>query len=346
MAQPEVGTIIYKETIDNGSPIDIQGGDDDFLEEGKLRWDRRYFNIPKDLSLVNRKGYYHCKNDGAPMLYDLAVTISSRTQPHTATWGEFIFAAAPCSWTVRNSLVMAQKIRLEQLKNLGKSLKSLSPYNRALTVWLDDAHTGDEQPVYIDNELAANNGSGYHGYEFTNNYKTLTGDEYERTTLISADDATGFDLAIMGTHTGTYPNWTQVSLTRAYHEARAAIPESLPAGESSDAIVTDSPFMSLKKLESTVDGMTDEILENLKEERDEQPYDTVMDGDHTNLTIVSVNSIKEGSGWTTTARFLAPTGQFKLYSQVGKNVDLTSDHMKADPTECFIQVKVLGIHEM
>lgn len=303
-----------------------------------------YIDVFKDLTRAGRKNYPHTNNEGELQVADVRITIHTDQVPDsTLGFEEGIFQIyhAPLSWTVRNGVKMAQQIRKNQLRSIGKPLRKLSPYNRALTLWLDGSHVSELTPQYY-LPVASTGGA----VQMTD-YSALVADQYERTKLLSADDTSGFELQISGTHSGAFPNWSRISCSQAYHEARVKIPDELPVVNDDD-IVVDSPFMSLQETTSTVDGLTSEMITQLKEERDEVPYDTTLDGDHTHLVNGGIMKMGGGLPWSTSTRCQLPGGLGKLTGLIANSYELlgVASTPRIHEGTVTVEVELLGIYTM
>ena len=337
-------TYTWSGTSGSMGALVANGESADDLFEGAAYPSTLVFDVFKDLTRAGRKNYPHTNNEGELQVADVRISIHSRQIPDPTFFQEGIFGVnhAPLSWTVKNGVKMAQQIRKNQLRIIGKPLRSLSPYNRALTLYLDDSHTTEATPQYYKRD-------GTTGNVITlQDYATLAADQYERTNLLSADDTTGFELSICGDHNGSFPNWTRVSCTQAYHEARVQIPDELPV-VNDDNIDVDSPYMSLQETTSTVDGLTSDMIHQLKEERDEIPYDTDVDGDHIELVNGGVMKMGGGLPWTSSTRCQVPGGMFRLTGLVCSNYH--EGAVGGTPTKIHagaftIEVEVLGIYTM
>jgi hypothetical protein len=157
--------------------------------------------------------------------------------------------------------------------------------NRGFAMWrkmqaktLEDAGAAYSKHKYNDFKVFLNNAHGIGPLlpkDAAANALQATSGKWDYSTLISEDpepgaqpgDANGFELMIVGPHSGSNPNWNRIGLVQSWVDSRSP-PQSPTTRDVPD--ITD-PLMNLF---DDGDAM-DERLAEMNSENDQAPYDEV-----------------------------------------------------------------------
>ena len=168
---------------------------------------------------------------------------------------------APLTWqtkrAVNRGFAMWRKMTAKTLEDAGATSKS--KYR--------------DFKVYLDNQMSS---SSLSAKDASDQLLYSSTPEWDYSTLISEDpepgaqpgDPTGFELAIVGPHSGVHPNWTRIGLSQSWFNSRPA-PEATQPENIPD--VSD-PLMNLFDASDALDDR----LTTINAEGDAAPYDELV----------------------------------------------------------------------
>ena len=117
-------------------------------------------NIPKDLSLINRKNHDHTNKDGVPLVYHVKCTVYSPSYAGDADRRDVIrFLAVPQNWVYRNAAVKLHAAREKMFAKNGITKKERGRYSRTIRYQWDQAENWqvplqpDTRVAYLGGEL-------------------------------------------------------------------------------------------------------------------------------------------------------------------------------------------------
>jgi hypothetical protein len=228
-------------------------------------------NLPKDLSILNRRGYASTTRKGVPLIYQVKLDfymhnfagqgLESAVLP-ADTQTILKVKGAQNNWVMRNAAVKWHAAREEQLRSLNIPKKNRGAYAHEIRYVYDSSTETYLVPVDGD-------GSGF------------TGGTWDTTTIAVPEDD-GFKLALVGTGTNVDtgdPAPSQVQIGFSYLSSRAQVPSDSNL-ESSDtpahrsilnAMLAGPQQMSL--------SVIDDIYDGVRDEQDNPPYDVFTNSD-------------------------------------------------------------------
>lgn len=111
-------------------------------------------NIPKDLSLINRKNHDHTNKDGVPLVYHVKCTVYSPSYAGDADRRDVIrFLAVPQNWVYRNAAVKLHAAREKMFQKNGITKKERGRYSKTIRYQWDQAETW-QVPLQPDTRVA------------------------------------------------------------------------------------------------------------------------------------------------------------------------------------------------
>jgi len=294
--------------------------------------------LPKDLSILNRRGYASTTRKGVPLVYRVAATVyptgvdgSGYTTSATSDVRTTVkFLGCQNNWVMRNAGVKWHAAREAQLRSLKIKKSQRGAYAHEIRYCYDAV--GDSFAAPID-------GAG----------NAFTGGTWDLTE-ISAPEDVGFALSLVGTGTDvdgdSAPNQVQIGFS--YLSSRATVPvdsnlesSDVPAQRSIlNSLLAGPQQMSLSVIDDVMDAVTDG--------QDNPPYDEFVHDD-TNHDITEEVELgrtvlmPQGSGATLpqTTVLDVPFGIMRVlmaHRDPGDNSGITDD--------LALGVEVLDIYEM
>lgn len=239
--------------------------------------DTNYYNIAKDLAILNSKNEEITDRKGNLFGYWCKITTVSVAND------SLTMLRIPNTWKVRNAFRKFHFTRDHMFREAGVNRKEMGTYGRTIRPYFSPDHRSDgDQPLRIFN---IKNGG----------VAAATGGEWTYTSLASAptflESQTGtsglpavdaFQLTVLGDHvidqTSTADDiytWDSVGMVRAYNEDRM----EMQADAVTDATAVTSPNNPLAAIrtQSVTSGEITEIAED--QELEAPPYDVVDTGD-------------------------------------------------------------------
>jgi hypothetical protein len=232
-------------------------------------------NLPKDLSIVNRRGYDHTDSKGVPYTFKVAVHwmpsgldgtgyVIASASADTRTTVKFLTVAN--NWVAKNAGISWHKARNASLKRAGVKMSHLGAYAKTIRYnWLSDSTTFLDP---IDGAGAA-----------------LAGGTWDTTTVFNGIDENGFRLKLIGAGDDEDVNvsTTDINALHSYLQSRATV---LP---DSNIEISDVPS-GASLLLATRDGSDSDVDESqsvrldVRGAQDNPPYDE-FDGSELNNDI-------------------------------------------------------------
>ena len=248
--------------------------------------------LPKDLSIVNRRGYASTTRKGVPLIFRVGLTVypsgldgsgyvtsvSSDVKTTVKALG------APNNWVMRNAAVKFHAAQRAAWKKAGVRMKDLGAYAKEIRYNWVGASTSWADPV---------DGAG----------AAYAGGTWDATTLYTESDANGFALKLTGAGINeTSANTTDaLNIAHSYLMSRATVPADSNL-ESSDIPAEFSVLNELLRPGQT-SGADDNIIVDVQGQGDNPPYDLYTAG-NTNGDITEpvelgrVTLLPQGSGAT------------------------------------------------
>lgn len=229
-------------------------------------------NLPKDLSIVNRRGYDHTDSKGVPYTFRVAVhwmpsgldgsgyVVSGSSDIRTTV--KFLTVAN--NWVAKNAGIAWHNARNASLKRAGVKMKTLGAYAKTIRYnWEGDATTF----------LAPVDGSG----------AALAGGTWDTTTVFNGIDENGFRLKLIGTGDDEENNvsTTDINALHSYLQSRGTVKPD------SNTEISEVPS-GASLLLATRDGRDSDVDESqsvridVRGAQDNPPYDEFLGSDTNN----------------------------------------------------------------
>lgn len=225
-------------------------------------------NLPKDLSILNRRGYASTDNKGVPWVYrvkfDLYLQDEDGFGLGSAVGTDFMTTlkidGCQNNWVLRNAAVKFHAARDAMWRKAGVKKRHLGAYAGAIRYNYDSA--SDTWLTPVDGE-----GDGF------------AGGTWDISELYTESDTSGFQLALVGTgiNESTSNTGTVISIGHSYLASRGTVnPDS---NEEFDA--TPADFSILNELLRTVatSAVDDNIVDDAQDAQDNPPYDQFLPSD-------------------------------------------------------------------
>lgn len=264
--------------------------------EGQLQYvgtagsDTNYYNIAKDLAIINSKNEEITDRKGNLYGYWCKITTVSSVNDLLT------LIRIPNTWKIRNSFRKFHFARDHMFREAGVTKKEMGTYGRTLRPYFSIDHiSAGDQPVRL--------------YDIKNSTSTdAAGGEWTYSSLASAptflESQTGssglpvvdaFKLTVLGPHdvdqtstAGDVYTWDSVGMVQAYNEDRMEM--QADAVSSATAIQSPNNPLAAIRTQSVTSGEITEIAED--QEMEAPPYDVNDNGD----SVQAVYDIKFVSG--------------------------------------------------
>ena len=280
-------------------------------------------NLPKDLSIVNRRNHTHTDPKGVPLVYQVRVdwfpsgldgsgyTTSASSDVRTTVK----FQTVPNNWVSKQAGIKWHEARMASLKRAGVKMKALGAYAKTIR------YNWDEQATTF---LAPYDGDG----------AAYAGGTWDTTKVFNAIDEDGFTLRLLGSmddEDGGVTT-TDINALGSYLQSRHTV---LPDSNLEIENVPADKSMLLATLQGEDPDQDDTayIRQNVRGEQDNPPYDEIIPSDTANdITEPSeaariVMYPSQNSGVISTV-FEAPYGMFAVLAanrDPGDNSGITDD---------------------
>lgn len=241
--------------------------------------DIRYIDFSRVFSHFNRKYMGQVDSKGNAQVYLVKITqIPDDTDP--AAMLNTNISTAPYTYVTQKSVKAWHKERKAMFERAGISMKSLSPYQRNLSLVLEDGSLTN-----FNNGLYTNTVE----QSVLVNYSQV--DDSDSTALTAANLADGFTLTLVGDHVVESTNplkYTSVACNKSWTEARRKNPhlQDSATNAASDTIDHESSPLSMMRAGTAI---AEEILEVAEDEQySVAPYaDGTQDGTMKQAMLVS-----------------------------------------------------------
>ena len=230
-------------------------------------------NLPKDLSLMNRRGYASTTRKGVPLVYQCKVDFYLHDEdgngPSTAMGsdlqGTLKIDGCQNNWVMRNAAVKFHAAYHESLRKAGVKKSHLGAYAHEIRYNYDS--NGDTWIVPVDGDGNA-----------------FTGGTWDDTDLYTESDSTGFKLKLVGqgideTSSNTA---TAINIGHSYLSSRAHVAADSNL-ESSEAPAQFSVLNELLRPVAT-SGVDDNIITDAQGHGDNPPYEIDVDNADSDIT--------------------------------------------------------------
>jgi len=297
--------------------------------EGRLQFaatspDTSYYNIPKNLSILNSRNEEVTDREGN--LYGYWCKISTVTTAASAD--SLVLTWVPNSWKVRNSFRKFHFARDHMFRQAGITKKEMGTYGRVLRPYLSQDHQTSGDQICSVRNVDTNAGVIANGGEWT--YTTLgsaptfeDGDEVKDIDLAMVDKWT---LTVLGGNriqktSGTGSGikmWTSVGMVQAYNSDRM---EMVPDATADTSVLSPNNPLAALRAQNVVSGEVIDIAED--QQLEAPPYDVTDTGD--SIRGVFDLNIMPVSGGTASIRnwglYFFPAGLISLTNTVtGTNI--------------------------
>ena len=288
-------------------------------------------NLPKDLSLLNRRGYASTTRKGVPLVYQCKVDFYLHDEdgqgPSTALNADLqaTLKIDGCqnNWTMRNAAVKWHAAREEMFKKAGVKKGLRGAYAHEIRYNYDS--NADTWLVPID-------GDG----------DPFTGGTWDATEIVTEDDINiALKLVGQAVTEDSDVNTTAQQIGYSYLASRANLRED--TNDEVEDIGLRSLLQSMLAPGQIADGVRDDISANVENEQDQVPYDhfTVSEVDHDITEPVELGRAIAGFGNAYGSTIVEiPFGLAKMRATV---FDAADTNVTPSGLVC---VEVLDIYEM
>lgn len=291
-----------------------------------------YINLPKDLSILNRRGYASTTRKGVPLVYkaklDFYLTDDLGTGAASA-YGMDLMATMKLvgcqnNWVMKNAAVKFHAAREEMFKKAGVRKADLGAYAHEIRYAFDQASQTWLSPI---------DGDG----------NALSGGTWDETTIRTESDSGGFALKLVGqgVNEATTNTATAIQIGLSYLQSRGQVADDSNL-ETSD---TPAKFSVLNELLRPVatSAADDDVVSDAQGQGDNPPYDNDQaDPDHDITESVELGRAVLGYGNVYGSAIVEiPFGLGDLRAQV----HAASGSNDPDPNG-LVCVEVLDIFEM
>ena len=227
-------------------------------------------SLPKDLSILNRRGYASTTNKGVPLVYRVAATVyptgldgsGYTTSVSSDVRTTVKFLGCQNNWVMKNAAVKWHAARDAMWKNAGINRKHLGAYAGAIRYNWDEAATTYSSPV---------DGDG----------NAFAGGTWDTSSFSGHDDA-DFTLKLvgLGLDEDTDSATTAYQIGHAYLGSRATVAadsnleSSLVPADESILVKMLSPGIGIGSA-----SRRDDIADDVQDGQDNPPYDEFVSSD-------------------------------------------------------------------
>lgn len=282
-----------------------------------------YLNLPRDLSLANRKNFAMTSRKGVPLVYHCKITVLRPLQDDTNVGLYTLVTTAQKNWVTRNASVKLHYAREKMFKNAGIKRSERGRYDSTLRLVFDSASQTWEVPGFGDNTAIY----------------TATGSEWDNT-KIAIDEDSDLVPALFGSiaNEAAAISAQTFNIQNAYLNSRRKVElDDLTSAESS---AEHSIIRSMFNVEDTVD---DELSEIADDNQDQPPYDS--DASAGTFTSAAFAGIVELGNMASTSGTMYCDIPFGICQVV--NTKQTQDNgNSAMEGNVVMHVDVLGFSEM
>ena len=232
-----------------------------------------YLNLPKDLSLLNRRGYASTTRDGTPLVFRCKIDMYIQDEDGfglgAAVGSDFMTTlkidGCQNNWVMKNGSKKFHAARNAMWKKAGVRKSSLGAYAHEMR--LNFAGASDTWLVPID-------GAG----------DAFTGGTWDATELVTESDSSGFFLKITGSGIDeTAGNTaTAINIGHSYMSSRSHV----AADSNLESSESPTKFSILNELLRPVatSAVDDNIIEDAQAQGDNPPYEIDIDDPNCDIT--------------------------------------------------------------
>lgn len=317
----------------------------------------RYYNLVRDLSIMNSKNVEHTARDGVPHVFvaDIRITCEGA--------GSFFCWTVPETWKARNAGVKWHKLREKMFRDAGISKKDMGRYGKTIRPYFSPCHKTeviaetDNVPFPQYGAITGNDGVctplvpvdvRTSMFEWTYSDIVVTPDMVDGGSVDLSESSVVdvFDLSILGDHQVTpatateVEKWTNVGMIKSYLEDReGALLVSGAAANLESTITPGNPLALLRSL-STSAGEITEVAED--QQLEQPPYQTGQPDNG----FMAYQADFSGCGSTGPSSNTAFNPTITLYNVRIPYGILAIRDETADPLTCLVDIKVKRIEEM
>lgn len=300
-----------------------------------------YLNIPKDLSILNRRGYASTTRKGVPLVYRCRVTYQLGDdlgrRGYATGDGSTAYAADMIStlkivgcqnnWVMRNAAVKWHAARDAMWRQAGVKKSHLGAYAHEIRYAYDAQGQSWLSP--IDGDGAA-----------------FTGGTWDLTEINNGIDEDGFELKLVGTglDEDSAQSPTVVNIGHSFLQSRRQ-PDP-DTNEGADGTPSNHGLLNATLFDISDDGSAspkDDIVSNAKGQGDELPYE-VFDGNTTDHDITE--SVELGRAVVSIQRPTASVIVDIPFGLANLRASVDLDGTSTDEPNGLAQIDVLKIFEM
>ncbi len=245
----------------------------------------RYYNLVRDLSIMNSRNVEHTTRSGVPLVFvaDIRITCEGA--------GSFFAWTVPETWKARNAGVKWHKLREKMFRDAGISKKDMGRYGKTIRPYFSPCHKtavlGSPAEVPLPAYGGITDGDGActplvpvdvrdNMFEWTYSDIVVTPEMDDGGTVDLSESSVVdvFDLSILGDHQITaatateVEKWSNVGMIKSYLEDREGALSISAASVNLDSKITPGNPLALLRSLSTSAG---EITEVAEDQQDEQP---------------------------------------------------------------------------
>lgn len=232
-----------------------------------------FLNLPKDLALLNRRGYGSTDNKGVPWVYRCKVTTYPQDEDGfgygAAVGSDFAttlkISVCQNNWVMRNAAVKFHAARDAMWKKSGVSKRHLGAYADSIRYHFDGATQTWLTPIDADGDA-------------------FTGGTWDSTTLRTESDTSGFALKLVGTGIDETSGNTAsaINIGHSYLASRAYVAADSNL-ESSEAPADFSVLRELLRPVAT-SAVDDNVVGDAQDGQDNPPYEIDIDNTDSDIT--------------------------------------------------------------
>ncbi len=317
----------------------------------------RYYNVVRDLSIMNSKNVEHTTRSGVPLVFVADIRITCEGS------GSFFAWTVPETWKARNAGVKWHKLREKMFRDAGISKKDMGRYGKTIRPYFSPCHKtavlGTPAEVPLPAYGAVTDGDGVctplvpvqvrnQDFEWTYSDIVVTPEMDDGGTVDLSESSVVdvFDLSILGDHQITaatateVEKWTNVGMIKSYLEDREGALMVSAASANLDSKITPGNPLALLRSLSTSAGEITEVAEEQQEEQ--PPYQT---GQPSN-GFMAYQADFSGSASTGPAGNTSFNPTVTLYNVRIPYGILAIRDETTDPLTCLVDIKVKRIEEM
>ena len=297
--------------------------------------------LPKDVGILNRRGYASTTRKGVPLVYKVAATVYPTgldgsgyvTNVSSDVKTTVKFLGCQNNWVMKNAAVKYHAAREAMIRKAGVKKSERGAY----------AHE-------IRYNWSASNDDGRWHSPVDGDGNAFTGGTWDSTKFFTDDRAAGFQLKLIGTaqtEDSAESGLTVQQIGYSYLASRATVPDDSNL-ESSSTPADHSLLRQLLAQHGTTAAVSDEIADNVQGEQDNPPYDLFVPGDvnhdiSESVELGRLNLFPQGSGGSLPMTVIldVPFGIMEVqmaHRDPGDNSGITDG--------LALGIEILGISEM